>query len=123
MVFSKTNSLINIKMFEKEILNNVLIMPIFLRLTNILQSKGLNYRVAIENINQSIDKYNSQIAIDILDKNNNPIPEKDEPNCCLMICTPLCFTRKNKIIGVELHNDADFIEGLHLLVKQVSELD
>lgn len=72
----------------------------------------------IQHIESDLKKYSSHLAIDIYNESGERVYEIDEPDCCLMLCEPICYMRRGHIVGVDLIADKEFLQSLELLIKQ-----
>lgn len=119
MVFDKNVSRNEIEKYEKDCFEKVSNFSLMSVLKEELDGRGWHFRMGIQHIESDLKKYSSNLAIDIYNENGERVYEIDEPDCCLMLCEPICYVRRGHIVGVDLIADKEFIQSLELLIKQV----
>lgn len=108
--------------FEENQMDLVQTCQLFQILIKSVNTKKWICQVSIIKKGNIDDKnYNSFISITIQNENGEPIVEKDEPGCILMLCDPICYKRFGKIFGVNLLNDQEFMEDLKSIIKAVQD--
>lgn len=113
----KINDVIN---FEKTIHNNFKNSQLFYKLNTATEKNGWNCKVELVRKGNPEDKnYTSYLIITPETLHGEMIQEKDEPLCSLMNCTPVCYKRFNKIIGINLLEDDNFIEEINKLTEDI----
>ena len=115
MVFDKNVSRNEI---EKDCLEKVCNLSLMSVLKGELCKRGWHFRMEIQHIESDLKKYSSHLAIDIYNESGERVYEIDEPDCCLMLCEPICYMRRGHIVGVDLIADKEFLQSLELLIKQ-----
>ena len=108
-----------IEEFENEVFKKVVASSLFFSLKEELSLKKLNFKIEVQHTESDLIKYCSHLVIDIFDENNEVVYMRDEPNCCVMLCEPICFTRGGYIIGIDLLSDKEFLDSLKLLINQI----
>ena len=121
MVFDKNVDRAKIEQFENLILEKVSNSEFVILLKNELKKKHLKFAIHIQHTEPDFKKYCSHLVIDIYNEYGDRVFENDEPNCCLMLCEPICFKRYGHIVGIDLYSDNEFCEMLNLLITQVKE--
>lgn len=121
MVFYKNVTKNQIEKFENETLNKISKSDIFICIKKELIKRNIRFNLKVQHSENNLKKYSSHIIIDIVDSNGNAIFEVDEPNCCLMLCEPLCFVRAGHIIGID-YPDKETLESLSILLNQIKKL-
>lgn len=108
--------------FENDVKQSILENEIYLSIYKETVKKKFQCQLQVDRFIQN-GRYHSQIELNILDKNGENIKEKYEPNCILMICESLCFSRRNKLIKIDLLQDKEFIEELTNLKKELMSIN
>ena len=121
MVFNKNVTKSQIERFENETLHKISKSDVFISIKEELAKRNITFNLGIQHTENSFKKYSSYIIIDIVDNNGKEIFEVDEPNCCLMFCEPLCFTRKGHIVGIDFP-DEETIMSLNILLNQIKKI-
>lgn len=123
IVFDKNIEISSIEDFENCSLEKVCNSAIFMLLKRELIEKKFSFEIKVQHTEPDLRKYCSHLVMDIFDDKGERVCEPDEPNCCLMLCETICFTRNRHIIGIDLLTDKEFLESLKLLIEQVKEYD
>ena len=121
MVFDKAVSRAEIEKYEMDCLEKVANLSLMSSLQEELSKRTLRFTMEILHVDSDLKKYSSHLAIDVFNKNGERVPESDEPNCCLMLCEPICYMRNGHIVGIDLIADKDFLQSLQLLIAQVKK--
>lgn len=119
MVFNKNVDKNEIEKFENDCFEKVCNLSIMTSLKEELSKRNWYFTMEILHIDSNFKKYSSFLAIDIFNENGKEVYECDEPNCCLMLCEPICYMHFGHIVGIDLTADKEFIQSLELLIKQV----
>ncbi len=122
MVFNKNIDEKEIAKFENDCLKQISGIPLMSYLKEELSKKNLTFTIEILHVESDLKKYSSHLAIDVFNANGERVCECDEPNCCLMLCEPICYTHHEHIVGIDLTADKEFLQSLELLIKQVKKL-
>ena len=51
-------------------------------------------------IESDFKKYSALLAINVFNANGERVCKGDEPNCCLMLYEPICYTQRGHIVGL-----------------------
>ena len=119
MVFDKNVSKVEIEKYERDCLEKVSNLTLMYSLKEELRKRNLDFTMKVLHIESDLKKYSSHLAIDILNANGEKVSECDEPNCCLILCEPVCYVHHGHIVGVDLIEDKEFLKSLKLLISQV----
>ncbi len=119
VIFDKTVSRNEIEKYEKDCLEKVFNFSLMSVLKEELDGRGWHFGMEIQHIESDLKKYSSHLAIDIYNESGERVYEIDEPACCLMLCEPICYMRRGRVVGVDLIADKEFIQSLESLIKQV----
>lgn len=123
MVFNKNVNLKQIEEFENNILQEVMNYPRFVFLQNEIIKKKLICKLEVQHSELDLKKYHSELSINVFNECGKEVCEEDEPICILMLCEPICFMHHNRIVGVELITDKDFLEEIELLIDKICAKD
>ncbi len=121
MVFNKNVKKYEIEKFEVGSLEKVVNFSLMSSFREELYKRNLNYKVEIIRDDTDSKKYTAFLTIDVFNEKGERVYESDEPNCCLMLCEPICYTHHGHIIGIDLIEDKKFIQSLELLIEQVKK--
>lgn len=119
MVFNKNVERRTIEAFENNTLRKISVFPMFILLKSESSRRKLICRMEVQRSESDLNKYHSELAIDIYDADGEIVRRYDEPNCSLMICETICFVHRGHIVGIDLLNDKDFLDSLELLIEGV----
>lgn len=122
MVFDKNVSKNRIEKYESDCLEKVSNLSLAYSLKEELRKKNLNFTMEVLHIESDLKNYSSHLAIDVFNDKGERVCEYDEPNCCLMICAPICYMHHGHIVGIDLITDKEFLQSLELLIKQVKNI-
>lgn len=123
MVFNKNVDKNEIEKFETDCLEKVSKLPLMSFLKDELSKRRLNFTVEVLHIDSDLKNYNSHLAIDVFNEKGERVCEYDEPNCCLMLCEPICYMHHGHIVGINLIANKEFFQSLMLLIEQVQKYD
>lgn len=119
MVFNKNLDKNEIEKFENDCLKKVSNLSLMSSLKEELSKRRLNFTMEVLHIESDLKKYSSHLAIDVFNENGERVCERDEPNCCLMLCEPICYVHNGHIVGIDLVADKEFLQSLELFINQV----
>ena len=122
MIFDNNVSREKIEKYESDCLEKVSNLSLISSLKEELSKRNLTFTLEILHVESDLKKYSSHLAIDILDANGERVCERDEPNCCLSLCEPICFMHCGHVIGIDLTADKEFLQSLKLLIEQVKSI-
>ncbi len=120
MVFNKNVTRQQVEEFENETLYKISNSELFICIKKELIRRRFGYNLGVQHTENNLRKYSSHIIVDIFDGDGNAIFEIDEPNCCLMLCEPLCFMRAGHIIGIDFP-DKETLSSLVILLNQIKK--
>lgn len=110
----------NVSNFEDRIQNDFRNSHLFYNLNVAIEKNGWTCKVELFRKGKPEDKYYaSYLIITPTTLQGEMIQEKDEPSCVLMNCTSICYKRFNKIIGINLLEDNDFINEINKLTEDI----
>ena len=121
MVFNENVTKDQIEEFENETLNKISNSDVFICIKKELAKRNIRFNIGVQHTENNLKKYSSHIIIDIVDSNGNVIFEVDEPNCCLMLCEPLCFVRAGHLVGIDFP-DEEMFSSLAILLNQIKKI-
>lgn len=104
--------------FEEGIAEIVKKNEIYFNICKIAKSNQLLVRLQINRLIEN-GKYHSDLVIEILSTYGEPIKENDEPNCVLMVCEAICFTKNNRLVKNHLLDDREFIGEMNNLLNKL----
>lgn len=121
MVFNKNVDKNEIEKYESDCLEKVSNLSLMSSLKEELSKRRLNFTMEVIHIESDLKNYSSHLAIDIFNDKGERVCEYNEPNCCLMLCEPICYMHHGHIVGTDLVADKEFLQSLELLIKQVKK--
>lgn len=121
MVFNKNVDKHKIDKFENDCLIKVSNLFLISTLKEELSKRKFNFTIEVLHLESDFKNYSSQLAIDIFNEKGERVCEIDEPNCCLMLCEPICYMHRGHIVGIDLIADKEFLQSLEQLIKQVKK--
>lgn len=121
MVFNKNVDKNEIEKFENYCFEKVSNLSLMSSLKEELSKRRWSFTMEVLHIESDLKKYSAHLAIDIFNGNGKRVCECDEPNCCLMLCEPICYMHHGNIVGIDLFADKEFLQSLELLIKQVKK--
>lgn len=119
MVFS-FDAISEVKEFENSLIQAIKQSDWYNSISIECKKKKMNILAKIEIDGNT--NYHSSVNIAILDENGILIKENDEPNCSLFIYETVCYSRKNKIVAVDLLSESDFIQQEKELLNTIKTL-
>ena len=121
MVFNKNVDKNEIEKYESDCLEKVSNFLLMVSLKEELSKRRMNFTMKVLHIESDLKNYSSCLEIDVFNDNGERVCEYDEPNCCLMLCEPICYMHHGYIVGIDLIADKEFLQSLELLIKQVKK--
>ena len=121
MVFNKNVDKNEIERYESDCLETISNFSLMSSLKEELSKRRLNFTMEVLHIESELKNYSSCLAIDVFNDKGERVCEYDEPNCCLMLCEPICYMHHGHIVGIDLIADKKFLQSLDLLIKQVKK--
>lgn len=122
MVFNKNVDKNEIEKFENDCLEKVSNLSLMSSLKIELSKRRLSFTMEVLHIESDLKNYSSHLSIDVFNDKGERVCEYDEPNCCLMLCEPICYMHHGHIVGIDLIADKEFLQALELLIKQVKNI-
>ena len=121
MVFNKNVDKNEIERYESDCLETISNFSLMSSLKEELSKRRLNFTMEVLHIESELKNYSSCLAIDVFNDKGERVCEYDEPNCCLMLCEPICYMHHGHIVGIDLIADKKFLQSLELPIKQVKK--